>query len=610
MKLDQEKLKTSINKADEKLVMSNRFARSDCETLEDVITAIDMDGGVARSKRKRIINDIKTACRWFGMEPAEVVAHPMNIRPRFIRLSPGGLGVSISRIQNVRSSVKIGLQYVNIIDGRSFKVPLSDSWRTLLAGLENDYARRKLRCLASYGSAHGVEPTDVNDTFNEELLTALQADRLHSNPRITHQNAVRAWNRLVDAESDEQLTKLKQPFYRKVKSPDVMPHPELQAAIEGFLVRNSTDDPFDLSTPMLPWKASTVQAYRQYLKRYFGLLVLSGHRPEELNSLWDLIPVDRVKSALKLMMAQNDGKGRIGASHIARLISQIATYLSELDTQSTDYEREAAADSARLLRELSDRLHRRNKELGQKNRERLVPLREERNMARLFLLPFALAKEVAGRKNPTRKEALQMQWAVAILILTFCPLRINSLSQLRIDKHLVWSRSGMKGELRLNFEWRELKGDTPEVLPLPSECARLIRTYIVTYRSRLNPGKSSFLFPGNFEDRGKLRNVLSQQLQSLIFKRTGFHVNPHLYRHLVHLIVLSRFPGAYAMISRVLTHRSLETAKKNYAYFDVELSMKAYHDLIRNVQSGRTVQASKEDVTYGIDREAMRDAKY
>ena len=100
-------------------------------------------------------------------------------------------------------------------------------------------------------------------------------------------------------------------------------------------------------------------------------------------------------------------------------------------------------------------------------------------------------------------------------------------------------------------------------------------------------GSSPFLFPGRSEDRCKQRGVLSGQLQSPDLQAHRFEVNPHLYRHLVHLVVLTRFPGAYAMISRVLTHRSLETAKKNYADFDVELSMKAYHELIRDVQSGR-----------------------
>ena len=167
----------------------------------------------------------------------------------------------------------------------------------------------------------------------------------------------------------------------------------------------------------------------------------------------------------------------------------------------------------------------------------------------------------------------------------------------------------MKGELHLQFAFRELKSDAPEVLPLPAECARLLRKYIEFDRPKLDPGPSPFLFPGRYADRAKLRGVLSGQLQTLIFRRTGFDVNPHLYRHLVHLVVLSRFPGAYAMISRILTHRSLETARKNYAYFDVGLSLKAYQDLIRGVQNGDVRSASGESVAYDIDREDMRDGR-
>ena len=167
----------------------------------------------------------------------------------------------------------------------------------------------------------------------------------------------------------------------------------------------------------------------------------------------------------------------------------------------------------------------------------------------------------------------------------------------------------MKGDLHLKFGYRELKSDAPEVLPLPPECARLVRKYMDFHRPVLEPGQSPFLFPGHYEDRGKLRGVLSGQLQTLIFRRTGLDVNPHLYRHLVHLVVLSRFPGAYGMISRILTHRSLETARKNYAYFDVGLSLKAYQDLIRGVQNGDVQTASTDSVAYDIDREDMRDGR-
>lgn len=593
--------------ADDQQLVVNQFARKDSPTLADVIESIKADSDLSKSKQTSLIKGIQTACRWFEKEPADVIAHPMNIRPRFVRLSPGGLGVSNKRIQNVRSSVKFALRYANIADGRSFKVPLTSDWQKLLDAVDNDYHKRKVRCILSFASARRVRSCDIDDDFSAALLQALYADRLHSDPRHVHQNAIRAWNRLVDSIDVWPRNKLTMPRYRKVKSPDAKPVPELQAAIERFLVRNSTDDPFDLDKPMIPWKPSTIAAYRGSLKRHFGLLVTLGCAPEELRKLSDLVQLNRAKAALKLFMEQNEGQGRVGASHLARLLSQIAFEAAKTEQDLTEDKKAELLAHAASLRELSDRLHRRNKVLGQRNRERLTPLRDERNLARLLLLPIAMADEMKRLDDPTRGEALLMQLVVALLILTFCPLRISSLCLLQIDRHLRWSSAGMTGELSVHFGWRELKSDEPEVFPLPAECARLIRKYVEVFRPKLAPCNSNFLFPGRFENKGKLRTVLSGQLQKLIFSRTGFDVNPHLYRHIVHLIVLRWFPGAYAMVSRVLAHRSLETAKKNYAYFDTELSMKAYHDLVRDVQAGQMASVPSSEVAYGIDREAMRD---
>lgn len=577
-------------------------------TLADVISQLKNDRTLDSRKVAQAIRDIETACTWFQMTPADVIAHPMNIRPRFIRLSPGGLGVSAKRIQNVRSSVKASLRRVALVDGRSFKIPLTPAWRTLIDAISDDYHRRKIRCMASFASAHGLAPANVDDAFSSRLLEALRADRLHADPRHVHQNAVRSWNHVAASLPNWPRNKLQMPSYRRIKSPAARPGPELQAEIERFLVRKSTDDPFDLSAPLEAWKATTVDTYRRYLKRYFGLLMSLGYDPARLTQLKALVTGDRARAALKLMMAQNEGRSRIGASHIARLLGQVATEALETDANLTESETLDLTKVARELRELADRLHRRNKTLAQKNRDRLMPLRDEGNLARLFLLPFALAGRVNKVEYPKRRDALTLQWALALMILTFCPLRISSLCQLDLERHLVWSRPDRGGELRLVFRRRELKTDLPEVIPLPEECARLVRLYLENYRNLLIPGGSSFLFPGESAQSGKARMVLSTQLSTLIYKELGLHVNPHLYRHIVHLVVLSRFPGAYAMISRVLTHRSLETARKNYAYFDVELSMRAYQELVRDVQQGGSERAAPAEIAYGIDREAMRDA--
>jgi hypothetical protein len=63
----------------------NQFVRDGQPTLADVIALISSDASLSKSKRTRAIRDIETACCWFGMAPAYVIAHPMNIRPRFMR---------------------------------------------------------------------------------------------------------------------------------------------------------------------------------------------------------------------------------------------------------------------------------------------------------------------------------------------------------------------------------------------------------------------------------------------------------------------------------------------------------------------------------------------
>lgn len=112
----------------------------------------------------------------------------------------------------------------------------------------------------------------------------------------------------------------------------------------------------------------------------------------------------------------------------------------------------------------------------------------------------------------------------------------------------------------------------------------MIRTYCQRFRPLLNPAGSPFLFCGKDPARPRNKQGFSMQLTRLIFDRLGLHVNPHLYRHLVHLVVLRRFPAAYSMVARILTHRSITTTIQNYSYLDGEIAMCAYQQLVEGVQ--------------------------
>ena len=186
-----------------------------------------------------------------------------------------------------------------------------------------------------------------------------------------------------------------------------------------------------------------------------------------------------------------------------------------------------------------------------------------------------------------------MQLAVALIILTYAPLRIGNLARLHIEHHLRWSGPRMTGALVIDIDGGEVKNRQTLHFPLPPDAADLIRLYVRKYQPRLAVGHSPYLFPSDMPGRSKRSDTLGKQLTRLIHKTTGLEVNPHLYRHLVHIIVLNRYPGAYAMISRILGHKSLQTAMSNYATEDIGIAMRAFQGLVGDVMtSGRLARAS------------------
>jgi integrase len=192
-----------------------------------------------------------------------------------------------------------------------------------------------------------------------------------------------------------------------------------------------------------------------------------------------------------------------------------------------------------------------------------------------------------------------MQWAVALMVLTYAPLRIGTLSILHIERNLRWSGPKMTGMLVLDIDGADVKNGRTLSFPLPEECADLIRLYLRKYHRYLTSGPNPYLFPSDLPDRPKRSDTLGKQLSRLIHRSIALQVNPHLYRHLVHIIVLNRYPGAYAMVSRVLGHTSLQTAIRNYAGEDMAISLRAFQGLVTDVlSSGQIVRHDGSTAAY------------
>lgn len=561
---------------------SSAFAAPGVPTLADALVIWNKQGIDDKTKR-RVHQDALNLCERLHLPPEKLLAHHANLNPRIRRL--GNIGRK--RRANIKHSIKRLLRLLPHV--RSFKAELTQEWSSVAGLIPDDYRIASVRCIMQYGSAQNVLPEDFDDRMSAQLLMALIKEELRGDPIVTHQNAVRASNWLREHVPGWCVPQLTPPRYAKryIKAWCDLPA-WCEALTKAFLNRSSTSDPFDLSRPMDVWRPATASTYETLLRRFFSMAWYVYADLDRPRSWREVATFAFAEAPLKWMITQNGGStGQVMAANMATLLAQVAKN-PEAKTKFTPEEVTANEIVASELLELASRLHK-DKGLSSKVRGRVSPFKDEANLAKLFLLPFALEREVTKAPTKSRTQVLLLQWAMALMILTFCALRMSTLVRLS-EAHLKWSKPGRRGDLSFELDGDMLKAGEPASVPVPRECARLIKLYCEQYRKLLFGREAAFLFPSADPQASKNPGNLSTQIKKLIWSKLELEVNPHLYRHLVHIVILRRFPGAYVMISRVLLHRSLETVVKNYAHFDAELSMKAYQELIREVQSGRRAE--------------------
>lgn len=576
----------------ELLSCASAFAAQGMPTLADALAILEVQDISAKVK-SRIRQDTLNFCKRLGLRPDQVIAHHANLNPLLRRLTC----IGPKRRSNIKHSMKQLLR--SLPKKRSFKAALTPSWTAIAVLIPDRYRRASVSCMMQYASAQEILPEEFDDEVSAGLREALINESLHGNPIVTHQNAVRSSNWLRIHAPGWTVPQLTPPRYstKQIKQWSELPN-WCQRVTDAFLDRSSTADPFDLSRPMNAWRPATTATYEALCRRFFSR---AQHVYSDLarpRGWREVATFEFAEPVLRWGISKNGNKsGHVMAANIASLLAQIAKNPDGKPSLAPE-ERHANDAAAEKLWTLASRL-KSSKGLSDKTRKRVSLLKDESTLAKLFLLPFALAIEISKSRKKRRRLALLRQWAVALMILTFCPLRISTLSRLR-DRHLIWSKPEMRGDLMLELDGEMLKAGEPATIPLPRECALIIKRYCQEDRSTLYKRDTDFLFPAEDPGTSKAPGLLSTQLSKLIRSRLGFDVNPHLYRHLVHIVILRRFPGAYTMISRVLLHRSLETAVRNYAHFDGELSIKAYQQLIREVQSGQRAEkmAAVEDIAY------------
>jgi integrase len=571
--------------------MRNPFAGPALPTLADVMMQIEKTGDLSPGRKASIGSAVSTAGRWFNMPPSAIPAHPEFLRRLFEGFLPAAAGVTAKRVSNVKSEILFALRHLKLVARGSYLAQMTPEWELLWQALPDKYARTSFSRFFRYASAQGMAPADVTDDVASKFLVALKGETLVKHPEVTHQNLCRAWNRMHRVVPGWPDVVLQVPRYADhyILSWTEFPA-SFQEDVERYLAHLGHEDVLDLNAPLRRLRGRTIKGYSYQLRRAASILVHKGHPATQITSLAYLVEPKQVEDVLRFVLARNDNKPMATAFDLGILLGKVAKHWVK-----------ASAETIETIKRYAHNVCPAKTGIATKNRQRLAPLRDEKNLVKLLILPGKMCKAAEEKNSGRRKDALLMQHAAALAILNYAPIRIGNLASLHLEKNLRWSGPGRTGTLVIDIDGSDVKNRQSLSFPLPPACADLVRLYLDKYQPRLSTGPSPHLFPSDLPGRAKRSDTLGKQLSRLILKTIGLEVNPHLYRHLVHLVVLNRYPGAYAMVLRILGHKSLQTAISNYAGEDIAMAMRSFQELISDTLAGRKARPSLGEIASGLN---------
>jgi integrase len=196
-------------------------------------------------------------------------------------------------------------------------------------------------------------------------------------------------------------------------------------------------------------------------------------------------------------------------------------------------------------------------------------------------LPAALMAEARLlRHQAPVKAAVTAQIATAIATLTFAPIRLGNLIQIKLDENLI-KPGGLDDPYWLVFPHYDVKNRVRLQFKLVPELCEIIDEYIRDYRSILLRGANAqWLFPG--ETGGvKTSRTLSLQITDRIAKACGLRITAHQFRHAAAAIYLKHHPGEYETVRQLLGHRNIQTTMNFYVGLNSIQANELFSEIIK-----------------------------
>ncbi len=545
---------------------NNPFIQDDVLTFSEVIVQIRSDENLTVNQRRDWASAIRRVLELLDLDPERTPASIVAIKKKLQGVHHAQANISAKTLANLKSNTLAALRHVGASDSNLRHTGgLSESWQVLWDSIENEQVRWKLSRLFGYASAQKIDPKDVNDALIERLLEALIGESFVKDPEETVRSTIYAWNRAGTETANWPSVRLKRrPTRQENWTLQLHEFPQsFQQDLDDWISRLRGDDPFAEDAVPRPLRPATLKHRTFQVRMFASALVRRNMPPERIINLGVLIEPVNFKESLRFMLERNDNHPTEAIYGCAMAIKAIAEH----------YNFKAPPDQLKQLQQMCSRIKVKTRGLTAKNRKRLSQFDDPANVAALLQLPDKL--EALASRTQGRKAAVLMQMAIAIELLTMCPLRISNLASLKLGGTIQWTRPGRKGRLIISIPPETVKNNQPITFEVHKEIVPRIVRYLDNYRSLLFDDPGDWLFPGR-NGNSKQPGNLGKQIKETIFKQSGLIVNVHSIRHIMSKIYLNTNPGSLSIVQRVLGHSSIDTTTRNYTGFENQAAVQHF----------------------------------
>jgi integrase len=542
-------------------------------SIADALKAIETAAELPATRRSQWCCSLRQTCAYLNRQSELVPARWSAIKDAVRQLHAARVGANPKTLANHKSNARTAIQWFEKEkDVPKWGTPLTAPWALLSRLIPDRNHRQRLSGLMRHCSARAIDPAGVTEEVLDEYmryraeLTALAADA------AARRKIARAWNACVDDIKQWPQQRLIEPPVKALAETAWESFAKaLREEIERYLAGFKKMRRGVSGKRIRPCKESTINTRRRELQAFARMAVRLGQPIEGLASLEALLDPALVEEVLTAYWEENGEEPRVYTIDMAWKLLSVAREtkcLPEADLAKLDDIRAAMEEY-------------RHGGLTEKNLKVIRAVLTEGVWNDVVQLPRTL---MAGarllRHQAPVKAAVLAQVATAIAILSFAPIRLGNLIQIRLEENLIKPGS-LDGPYWLVFPHYDVKNRVQLNFKLVPQVCDIIDEYIQDFRSILMRGSNErWLFPG--ETGGvKTSRTLSIQVTERIEKATGLRMTVHQFRHVAAAIYLKVHPGQYEVVRQLLGHRNIQTTMNFYVGLDMIQASELFSDIVK-----------------------------